>query len=418
MDFFRRPFQGRAEEKKEEQTMKKTLLPLMILCLLLSMATAGIGEEITVPELNIIRREIPDNEAMEFLKLMGVGWNLGNTFDAIKQGWNAKADEMTLETSWCGEKTTEKMIEVLQESGFSSIRIPVSWHDHVSGENHEISERWMSRVQEVVDWAYSRGMYVILNIHHDEDQFEPSKKHFDESAHYIQCVWTQIAERFKDYDEHLILESMNEPRLMNSQYEWYLDTNVQECLDAAECLNQLNQLFVDTVRASGSYNATRYLMVPGYDASPENAVRDLFTLPKDTVENKLIVSVHAYTPYDFALNIQGGATFGTQNQKQDIISFMNSLYNKYTVNGIPVVIGEYGALKKNNNLQDRVNWTAFYVSAASARNFPCLWWDNHSFSGNGENFGLLNRKTCTIATPEILQAIMTYAGWENLAAPN
>jgi len=175
---------------------------------------------------------------------------------------------------------------------------------------------------------------------------------------------------------------------------------------------------VDTVRASGGNNETRYLMVPGYAANPDNVIRDVFTMPTDTADNKIIVSVHAYTPYDFALNINGGSTFGTQQQKSNIVSFMNSLYDKFTVNGIPVIIGEYGALIKKGNLQDRVDWTAFYVATASARNFPCLWWDNGSFAGNGENFGLLDRKTSTIATPEIVQAIMLHGGWDNLPQAN
>ena len=121
------------------------------------------------------------------------------------------------------------------------------------------------------------------------------------------------------------------------------DANNQDCLDSAKVLNELNQLFVDTVRASGGSNATRYLMVPGYDASPTCVLNDYFTLPKDTADNRLIVSVHAYTPYSFALEMPGVSTFGTQTQKQEIVSFMNELYDRYITNGIPVIIGEFGA---------------------------------------------------------------------------
>ena len=398
--------------------MKRFIAALLSLCVLLTMAASFACAEATVPELSIAKRKIPENEAMEFLKKMGVGWNLGNTFDAIKGDWNKNANEMTVETSWVGVKTTEQMVEAIQNAGFSTIRVPVSWHDHVSGEDHQISAAWLTRVQEVVDWAYSRGMYVILNIHHDEDQFMPSTAHYEEAAHYVECIWRQLAERFRDYDEHLIMESLNEPRLLNSQYEWWMDPNVWECRDAVNCLNQLNQLFVDTVRASGGNNATRYLMVPAYDASPENAVRDSFVLPTDSAENKIIVSVHAYTPYDFALNLSGGATFGTQAQKQDIVRFMNNLYSKFIWNGIPVVIGEFGALEKKANLQDRVDWTAFYVATASARNLPVVWWDNHAFTGNGERFGLLDRRNCTFTYPEIVQAIMQYGGYDKLPEAN
>ncbi|MBR0408013.1 MAG: glycoside hydrolase family 5 protein [Clostridia bacterium] len=389
---------------------------LTILCLLTGMLTACAGAEtaVQIPDLTIKRRAIPDNEAMAFLKRIGVGWNLGNTFDAIKNNWNKNADEMTVETSWVGIKTSEAMIEALYNAGFTAIRVPASWHDHVSGPDYEISEQWLNRVQEVVDWAYNRGMYVILNIHHDEDQFLPTPAHREESLHYIECVWTQLATRFRDYDDHLILESMNEPRMVGHANEWWFDASVQDCRDSAAVLNELNQRFVDTVRASGGNNATRYLMVPGYDAAPAGALNDYFTLPNDTADNRLIVSVHAYTPYSFALEMPGVSTFGTQAQKSEIVSFMNGLYDRYVTNGIPVVIGEFGAMVKGDNLQDRVDWTAFYAATASARNMPVFWWDNNIFSGNGERFGLLDRKTCAFPHQEIVDTLMRYAGYEKL----
>ena len=396
--------------------MRKCLALLLTLFLMLTLCVGCTHADsgAVVPDLTIARRPIPENEAMAFLKKMGVGWNLGNTFDAIKNNWNRNADEMTVETSWVGIKTTEAMIEAIQAAGFSSIRIPISWHDHVSGPDHEISERWLVRVQEVVDWAYNRGMYVIINIHHDEDQFLPASSHYEESAHYVECIWKQLAARFRDYDEHLIMESLNEPRLINTAYEWVFDPNAPECIDAADCLNKLNQLFVDTVRATGGNNATRYLMVPAYDAAPGNAVRDSFVLPTDSADNRIIVSVHAYTPYDFTLNLNGGNKFYTQAQKQDIVGFMNSLYSQYIVNGIPVVIGEYGAMVKGDNLQDRVDWAAFYVATASARNMPCLYWDNNVFSGDGERFGLLNRKSLSFPHQSMVDAIIRYGGWDKL----
>ena len=398
--------------------MKKGTCMLIILCLLMSLAGGIAAAEqaaVQIPELTIKRREIPDNEAMAFLKSIGVGWNLGNTFDAEKGDWNRNADEMTVETSWVGIKTTEAMIDALQNAGFNAIRVPVSWHDHVD-ENFRISERWLNRVQEVVDWIYSRGMYVILNIHHDEAQFLPSKAHYEASARYVESIWQQLSERFRDYDEHLIMEAMNEPRLVGTAYEWTFNPTIPDCIEAAECLNRLNQLFVDTVRASGGNNATRYLMVPAYDASPQNAVRDSFILPTDSADNKIIVSVHAYTPYDFALNQKGTNEFKLtyQNQTMDIVSFMNTLYSKYTVNGIPVIIGEFGAMVKGDNLQSRVDWTAYYAATAGARNFPLFWWDNGAFTGNGERFGLLDRKTCTFPHQQIVDALMRYGGYEKL----
>lgn len=397
--------------------MKKMLSLLLALSMLLpclaALGEAAQEEAVAVPALTITRRPIPDNEAMAFLKNMGVGWNLGNTFDATKGDWNRSADEMTVETSWGNPKTTAAVFDALKAAGFSTVRIPVSWHDHVDAD-YNISEKWLARVEEVVDWALERGLYVILNIHHDEDQFLPTPAHEAESARYVEKIWQQLAARFADRDEHLIFESMNEPRVLGASYEWWYDGTNAECVKAAECLNRLNQLFVDTVRASGGNNADRYLMVPGYDAAPNGALNGVFTLPADTADNRIIVSVHAYTPYDFALNTSGGKFFRAQSQKQEIVSFMNSLYNTYITNGIPVVIGEFGAMIKDDNLQDRVNWAAFYVATASARNMPCVWWDNGAFKGSGELFGLLNRRTGEMADPEIAEAIITYGGWDEL----
>ena len=398
--------------------MMKKLCAVLILLMMGGCCMIGCCADETnaqVPALGTARRPIPENDAMAYLKQLGVGWNLGNTFDAIKQGWNANADEMTLETVWCGIETSEAMFKAVRAAGFSTVRIPVSWHDHVD-QNGIISQRWLSRVQQVVDWAMEQELYVILNIHHDEDQFLPSDAHFEESAQYVAVIWRQLAESFRDYDDRLIFESMNEPRLIGSNYEWYFDSASAECRMAAECLNRLNQLFVDTVRASGGNNEGRYLMVPGYDASPEGALNDYFLLPADAADNRIIVSVHAYTPYAFALQDGGDTRFNPsgQSQTQEIIGFMNKLYDRYITQGVPVVIGEFGARDKGGNLQDRVNFAAFYTAAASARNMPCLWWDNGAFSGNGEVFGLLDRRNAAFAYPEIVEAIITYGGYDKL----
>ena len=261
-----------------------------------------------------------------------------------------------------------------------------------------------------MDWAIGQDLIVILNIHHDEDQFLPSAAHYEESARYVEKIWQQLAERFGDYDERLVFESMNEPRLVNTIYEWNFNETAPQCIEAADCLNRLNQLFVDTVRATGGNNATRYLMVPAYAADPGNALKNAFALPTDTVENRIILSVHAYRPYNFALNVNGTSSFSlsSNSAKGEITSFMTSLYNRYIVNGIPVVIGEFGAMTKGDNLQDRIDWAAFYVASASIRHLPCLWWDNAGFTGSGELFGLMDRVNGTWVFPELVEAMTRY----------
>ncbi|MBR7040316.1 MAG: glycoside hydrolase family 5 protein [Clostridia bacterium] len=367
------------------------------------------GDSVEIPIIEAKTFEIPDNEAMAFLRKMGVGWNLGNTFDAYNDAL-PKFKEMDMETAWHGVKTTEKIIKTVAEAGFTTLRLPVSWHNHVDDE-FVISKQWLDRVQEVVDWAFKYGMYVIINIHHDEGEqyFYPDSQHYEISEKYIRSVWSQLSERFRDYDDHLIFESMNEPRLKgNRDYEWNFDGRSDECRDAADCINRLNQVFVDTVRASGGNNAERYLMVPANAANPGNAVTALFVLPEDTADNRIIVSAHAYTPYNFALSAGGTTTFSFKSTRftGEIDSFLNSLYRKFVSNGIPVVVGEFGARDKGGNLSDRVAFTAYYVSAATSRNIPCCWWDNNAINTDGENFGLLRRYNCKWYYPEIVEAMI------------
>ena len=402
--------------------MKKIFAMLLALLMVLSLASSCIAEAaealsgISVPVITQMKKfDIPDNDAMRFMRELKAGWDLGNTFDAFDdEGW-FKGAEPTMETAWFADKTVKtsrELIAAVKAAGFNTIRIPVSWHNHVD-ENYTINPVWMARVKEVVGWAVDEGLYVIVNVHHDNNQqfLYPDSAHYEQSAKYLTAIWTQMAEAFGEYDEHVILESMNEPRLVGHQNEWWLNPASADCMDAVETINKLNQLFVDTIRASGGNNATRYLSVPGYCGSPDGVLNDKFRLPTDTADNRIIVEVHAYTPYNFALN-EGEGSYSTfslteQNKISEIAGFMNNLYKKFVANGIPVIIDEYGAMNKKGNLQDRVDWTAYYVCAASARGMTCCLWDNNVSAGQGEKFGIINRKTCEWIFPEIVEAIMS-----------
>jgi len=394
--------------------MKKRMIALAVMLILaLSMgctaAHARQETEIKVPVIgNVWKKTIPDNEALRFTRDMKAGWNLGNTFDAFSDGY--RGNHMNLENMWCGAKTTENMIEALHQAGFRTLRLPVSWHQHVD-QDFNIDEEWLARVQQVVDWAIERDMYVILNTHHDvyPEYYYPLTKYAETSDRYIASIWRQLADRFRNYDQKLIFESMNEPRLKGTGFEWSPSAGNADCKDAYARINALNQLFVDTVRAAGGENADRYLMVPPYAASPDQLVN--FVLPTDTADNKIIVSIHAYTPYAFALDAKGTNTFNrlTSASTRDIELFMNRIYNKFIAAGIPVVIGEFGAREKDGNLQARVDYTAYYVAGAAARGIPCCLWDNHVFSGTGERFGVLRRGTAAFAYPEIVEAMMLNA---------
>ncbi|MBQ8313395.1 MAG: glycoside hydrolase family 5 protein [Clostridia bacterium] len=398
--------------------MHKKIVSLLLLMSLMLCAACAQGEEAAIPQIRTIyRQDIPDNEAMAFVKDMKIGWNLGNTFDANNDSF--KGDDLKIESSWVGVMTTEEMIETVHQAGFNTLRLPVSWHNHVD-ENFTINTPWLDRVQQVVDWAIERDMYVILNTHHDvyAQYYYPDEKNYATAEKYITTIWTQLAERFKDYDQHLIFEGMNEPRPRGTSQEWWFNQDDPYCVEVAGCINKLNQAFVNTVRASGGQNADRYLMVTPYCASPDAACNTTyFHLPEDTADNRIIVSVHAYTPYSFALEMPGVDSFDpitNAGQLSEIISFMNKLYKTYVANGIPVVLGEYGAMEKNGNLQDRTTFYAYYVATASARNIPCVVWDNHVFKGNGERFGLLDRRALTWPNQILVDAMMQYAGYDAL----
>ena len=398
--------------------MKKIIAILCALAMILSAAScmaevAEAPEEINVPVIEEMKQfDIPDNEALRFVREMKTGWNLGNTFDAFDDdGWFTDPEPM-MEMAWHGMRTKRELMANLKEAGFNTIRIPVSWHNHVD-ENYTIHPDWLARVKEVVGWAVDEGLYVIVNVHHDNTPnknnryFYPDSAHYDQSAAYLGAIWQQMADAFAEFDEHVILESMNEPRLVGTNYEWNFVAGAEACQDAAECINKLNQLFVDTVRATGGNNATRYLLVPGYCAAPSGVTNKYFRMPEDTADNRIILEVHAYTPYDFALNKNGYSNFSLENKKRlsEVAGFMNKLYENYVSQGIPVVIDEYGAMDKGN-LQDRVNFVAYYLCAASARGITCCWWDNGAFGGDGEIFGIINRSSGQWKYPEIVEAIM------------
>jgi len=369
----------------------------------------GMSTEIVYPEIDLTAKDLPDNEAIAFIQDMKLGYNLGNTFDSYVD--SGVSDDLTIETAWGNPKVTKEFISAVHENGFETIRIPVSWHNHVD-DDLNINQAWLDRVQEVVDYAVEEGMFVIVDIHHDNhpeaEGLYPDAEHKQQSLEYIEKIWTQVADRFKDYDEKLIFEGMNEPRLVGHNNEWWIDPNNEDCQEAIAIINELNQKFVDVVRASGGNNAERYLMCPGYCASPDGVLNDGFVIPTDSADNKIILSIHAYTPYNFALESPGIDNFiaSSYTSTKDIDYFMDKIYSKYVSQGVPVLIGEGGCVDKNGNLQSRVDWASYYTAKARSCGLTFVWWDNGQFSGNGELFGLLDRKSGEVKYPEIMKAML------------
>ena len=361
-----------------------------------------------------------DTEAI--LEDMGLGWNLGNSLDATG------GSGLDTETSWSNPKTTQALIDKVKSLGFNTVRVPVSWGKHVSGDNYTIDSAWLARVKEVVDYCYKNDMYVILNIHHDTKSsasasgagYYPRSSAYSSSEKFVTSVWSQAAEYFKDYDYHLIFETLNEPRLIGTGYEWWFSKwNIpSEVKDAIECINKLNQKAVDTIRDTGSNNRGRLIMCPGYDASIDGATVSGFKLPTDISGNKnrIAVSVHAYSPYNFAMNVGSGSTSTyTSSIKNELQDLFSTLKSNFRDKGIPVVIGEFGSTDKNNTAE-RVKWATDYTALAKKNNIPCVLWDNNAFAVyngnsivlNSEYHGYINRKNNTVTSPakDVIEALM------------
>lgn len=320
-----------------------------------------------------------DISAWELVKEMTYGWNLGNTMDAT--GNNGLGNE----TAWQPTKTTKGMYDLLAENGFNVARIPVTWDSHMD-ENYNVDSEWMARVREIVDYAIDDGMYVILNTHHEEWYF-PNEENKEQDKEQLKALWTQIAEEFKNYDEHLIFEGLNEPRLRGTNKEWNGGDKASRAIVA-----EYEQVFYETVRASGGNNAKRILMMTGYAASSQKNCLQAVYLPEG--DDKLIVSVHAYLPYNFALNTKGTADYDSGNS--EITNFFKTLDELFISKQIPVIVGEYGSMNKSkddgsSNVADRVECVTDYLTEAKKLGIPCVWWDNNAVYGNGENFGLMDR---------------------------
>ena len=236
---------------------------------------------------------------------------------------------------------------------------------------------------------------------------------FNDSVQFVKSIWTQISQFFNEnYDEHLIFELLNEPRLQSHEHEWCYNSNCQICHDGAETLNKLNQICLDTIRASGKNNSKRFVLLTGLGASITSyQADDSWKLPKDSIEGRLLVSVHMYTPYSFAMQAPGDIIFA-ENHKKELAFHFKQLYDHFVSKGIPVIIGEFGAINKNN-IQERVKWFSYFVSESSKYGMITCLWDNgdpYPKDTFADTFGYFNRKDCTFFFPEIINAIITMSG--------
>ena len=320
--------------------------------------------------------------AFEITEDMKIGWNYGNSLDATG------GSGLDSETSWGNPKATQEMMDAVKAKGFNTVRLPTTWYNHLDG-NNNIDPAWMARVHEVVDYAYKNDMYVILNLHH-EDWINRADigTAYDEMSPKLKAIWKQIAEEFKDYDQHLIFEGMNEPRAVGTDHEWWGPKQ-----DEVDTINKLNQDFVDTVRSVESpYKDTRLLMCPPYCASSDSSMMSTLVVPDD---DYVAVSIHAYSPYGFTMDktVADHSTF-SEAYATELETILNGIRKQFIEKDIPVVLGEFSA-SNFNNTEARCEWAEKYISLMKGYGIPCVLWDNDA-RGNtdqSEAHDYLNRKT-------------------------
>lgn len=327
-----------------------------------------------------------DMTPQEIAEDMKVGWVLGNSLDSKGQTYVSPAQA---EVQWGNPVTTKAMIDMVKAEGFNTVRVPVTWYDKCDSSGN-IDSAWLARVKEVVDYGIDNGMYVILNLHHENGGGSETGWLIPDSAHQSGCeskidsLWTQIANYFKDYDRHLVFETLNEPRMIGSDEEWTGGT-----AETRSVINALNAKAVSTIRATGGNNATRLIMCPTCAASV--AGLDGFVMPSDS---NVALSIHNYSPYNYAMN--NDSNIAWDKEISTLNSQLASLYNSYVSKGIPVIIGEMGATyksayKNGTQADDRVQWANYYTKLARKYGMTCVVWDNNEANGGAENFGVLNR---------------------------
>ena len=387
--------------------MKKRFLHLfsLMLAVLMLIPCVGSAEETEAVDNGVMREGLT---ALEATRLMGNGINLGNTMEACDNNVGIKTNTpLSYETHWGQPKTTQAMIDGMKAAGFDTIRIPVAWMTnatHLYEGDYTIDADYMDRVEEVVRYARKAGMYVIINDHWDGGWYGMFGSESAETRalamEAYKGMWQQIAERFRDYSDYVIFESANEelggrfdensPLYCSDSVVTYLTDDERYALT-----NEINQTFVDVVRATGGNNATRFLLIAGYSTDINQTCDDRFQMPKDTADSKLMVSVHYYDPWSYCG--ASSAVSATKWGKVSDYEYMDqqlAKMTKFTEAGYGVVIGEYGALPCSDGLKDNTlaYHTAFLDACTKYNLTNCLW----------DCSGLYKRVSQTFADDDIL----------------
>lgn len=387
--------------------MKKRFLHLfsLMLAVLMLIPCVGSAEEAEAVDNGVMREGLT---ALEATRLMGNGINLGNTLEACDNNVGIKTNTpLSYETHWGQPKTTQAMIDGMKAAGFDTIRIPVAWMTnatHLYEGDYTIDADYMDRVEEVVRYARKAGMYVIVNDHWDGGWYGMFGSESAETRalamEAYKGMWQQIAERFRDYSDYLIFESANEElgTRFDENSALYCSDSVVTYLNDDEryaLTNEINQTFVDVVRATGGNNATRLLLIAGYGTNIDQTCDDRFQMPKDTAVSKLMVSVHYYDPWSYCgASSAASATKWGKVSDYEYMDQQLAKMTKFTEAGYGVVIGEYGALPCSDGLKDNTlaYHTAFLDTCTKYNLTNCLW----------DCSGLYKRVSQTFADDDIL----------------
>lgn len=388
------------------KNLKFKINPYLILILILSLifACSNSDPEVTTipsnPDGQQQEEESTDDDAMgveeisgtirnissfELVAEMGIGWNLGNSFDVTNRD----------KTLWGNPLPSKEIIDQVHQLGFRTLRVPVTWDFHLGDTApFALEEAYLDEVQRVVNYGLLNDMFVILNTHHEEEWAGPVPANEEEVSARLSNLWTQIAERFRNYGDKLIFEPLNEPRVIGSPNEWNGGTAAERAT-----LNELHRVSHEAIRATGGNNTNRHLLISTYAASTVTAAMNDLVIPNS--DPNVIVSLHTYFPFLFAL--EGQIPWGTESDKEDLRQEFDRIRNKWIVEEQrPIILGEWGAVTQNS-LQQRLEYAEFYVTEALQRDLLPIVWDD------GGNFILLNRHNLTWTNLQVAETIIENA---------
>ena len=335
-------------------------------------------EEVQKPGIGTAR----DISSFDLVAEMGVGWNLGNSFDV----------ESKDKTYWGNPITSKAMIDEVKAMGFSTLRIPITWGpNQVEMSPYTIDPDYLTEIKRVVDFGFQNKMHVIIDVHHDNSWIKPMASETQESTDRLSSLWTQVANFFQDYNDSLIFEILNEPRIEGITEEWSGGNS-----EGRGYINDFHKAAVDAIRATGGNNEKRHIMITTWAASTVPIAMEELTIPND--DEKIIISLHSYFPWQFAG--EAAVTWGSESDKSALIAELDKIKQKWIIErDRPVILGEWGTIEANP-LQSRINYADFYVKEAAARGLLTIVWDD------GGNFRLLNRNDLSWDFADIATAIV------------